>query len=60
MRIQDGIMRALYSVKRPAMLDRLLGDDYDQTVVAELGIDIYIYDPASPTVLTIPIPQTPI
>lgn len=53
-------MRALYSVKRPAMLDRLLGDDYDQTVVAELGIDIYIYDPASPTVLTIPIPQTPI
>jgi hypothetical protein len=40
MRIQDGIMRTLYSVKRPAILDRLLGDDYDQNVVAELGTNL--------------------
>lgn len=40
MRIQDGIMRALYSVKRPVILDRVLGEDYDQTVVAQLGIRI--------------------
>lgn len=46
MRIQDGIMRTLYSVKRPAILDRLLGDDYDQNVVAELGIHFVFGSPS--------------
>lgn len=37
MRLMDGTMRALYTVKRPPILERLLKDEYEQTLVAELG-----------------------
>lgn len=37
MKLMDETMRALYTVKRPPILERLLKDDYEQTLVAELG-----------------------
>ncbi|KAF8320309.1 hypothetical protein DL93DRAFT_2052668, partial [Clavulina sp. PMI_390] len=35
-RIMDYTMRALYSIKKPYMLEGLLKEEYDQTLVAEL------------------------
>lgn len=36
-KIMDGMLRYLYPVKRPELLTRTLGEEYEMTVVAELG-----------------------
>lgn len=36
-KIMDGMLRYLYPIKRPELLARTLGEEYEMTVVAELG-----------------------
>ena len=36
--ILSSCLRVLYSLKKPKMLLDLLGDEYEQNVVAELGV----------------------
>lgn len=35
-KIMDGMLRYLYPIKRPELLVRTLGEEYEMTVVAEL------------------------